>query len=450
MTLQYATADATQTRASQNLNQGTFASGETVKVLIRNTGESHWESYDFITSEAGVMRPAGTVPYYPDGSQNIDIVAYYPASAEWGFDIQTDQTTDAAYKASDLMFAIASNQAKQSQAVELAFDHKMAKINVNVTAGDGVSAIRSVAILNVKTTVTITFTAAALGPAAGSGNNIIMNNNGSAIIPSQTLSGNLLSIETDKGTAIYSIAGDIHFARGYEYTFDITVRLRNVGITNKIEKWWITGGTHFAYPTRPELAGHKYVDMGEGLLWATTNLAASAPHEYGHLYSWAGLYQKDSYELGNSLGYVSQYGWYFDYTSNNESTLADRDYGDDAARHHWGSVWRIPLEEEWAALLNTDNYSWEWVSDARRKGMLVTRLNGPCAGNNIFLPAAGFAESDQRLDKETKGYYWSSTAGDRVYHDLDASALLFPDARIERKRRYHGCSIRPVASLSDL
>ena len=95
--------------------------------------------------------PGSPAPYA--GSSRIDIAACYPATAGTSFSVLDDQTSDANYKASDLMFASVTGQAKQAVPVILAFSHKMAKINVNITPGAGVDAIESVTILNVKPTV---------------------------------------------------------------------------------------------------------------------------------------------------------------------------------------------------------------------------------------------------------------------------------------------------------
>ena len=152
VSLTYSTV-AAETRAAQNLNEGTFASSESVKVRISNTGAGVWTDYTFTTGSAGAMTAPNPGPYYPAGAQNIDIAAYYPATAGATFSVATDQTADADYKASDLMFASVTNQAKQAEAVNLAFTHKMAKLNVNITAGSGVSSINSLSVLNVKPTV---------------------------------------------------------------------------------------------------------------------------------------------------------------------------------------------------------------------------------------------------------------------------------------------------------
>ena len=239
--LAYTNIDAVETRAAQDLNQGTFATGESVKVRVSNTGAGEWSDYTFTTGSAGAMTPGNPAPYYPAGSQNIDIVAYYPATAGTTFTVADDQTADASYKASDLMFASVTNQAKQAEAVNLAFTHKMAKLNVNVTAGQGVSSITSVSLLNVKPTVSFDQATGAVGAASGEATTIAISNQGAAVIPAQTIDGGLLSIVTDQGTATYSVSNKA-FAAGNLYTMNITVNLRAVGTTTDITGW-ISEGT---------------------------------------------------------------------------------------------------------------------------------------------------------------------------------------------------------------
>ena len=240
VTLTYSNVDAAETRAAQNLNEGTFASGENVTVRISNTGLNTWTDYTFTTGSAGAMTAPNPAPYYPAGEQNIDIVAYYPATTGTSFTVATDQTSDADYKASDLMFASKTNQAKQAEAVNLAFSHKMAKLNVNITAGSGVTSITSVSILNVKPTVTFDQATGTVGSAYGDATTITMSNNGAAVIPAQTIDGGLLSIETDQGTATYSVKNKA-FDAGKFYTLNITVNLRAVGTTTAITEWFSDG-----------------------------------------------------------------------------------------------------------------------------------------------------------------------------------------------------------------
>lgn len=236
VSLKYSTVRAVDTKASQNLNVGTFDSGETVKVRVSEAGAGAWTGYDFTTGADGAMTAPEPGPYYPAGSTNIDIAAFYPATAGTTFTVQADQTADASYKASDLMFASVSNQAKQAAPVELSFAHKMAKINVNITAGDGVGSITGVSILNVKPTVPFDQATGAVGEASGTATSIAVSNEGAAVIPAQTIDGGLLSIATDMGTATYSVA-DKEFEAGKQYKLNITVNLRAVGATTAITGW---------------------------------------------------------------------------------------------------------------------------------------------------------------------------------------------------------------------
>ena len=237
VTLAYTTLDAVETRAAQNLNEGNFATGENIMVRISNTGASEWTDYTFTTAAEGALTAPNPAPYYPAGTQNIDIVAYYPATAGAEFTVATDQTPDASYKASDLMFASVTNQEKQAQVVELAFSHKMAKLCLNITAGDGVESITSVSILQVKPTVSFNPATGEVGSASGTATTISVSNQGAAVIPAQTITGGLLSIETDKGTATYSVPAGKAFEAGHYYTLNITVNLRAVGATTDITGW---------------------------------------------------------------------------------------------------------------------------------------------------------------------------------------------------------------------
>ena len=236
VSLSYSTVDVVESKAAQDLNQGTFSSGEGITVRISNTGAGEWTDYAFTTGTAGAMTAPDPGPYYPAGAQNIDIVAYYPASAGTSFTVASDQTADADYKASDLMFASVTNQAKQAEAVNLAFSHKMAKLCVNITPGQGVTSINSLSVLNVMPTVSFNQATGEVGTASGDATSIAMSNNGAAIIPAQTINGGLLSIVTDKGTATYSVTDKV-FEAGKRYTINITVNLRAVGTTTAITGW---------------------------------------------------------------------------------------------------------------------------------------------------------------------------------------------------------------------
>jgi hypothetical protein len=486
--LAYTTVDAVESKAAQNLNEGTFASGENVTVRVSNTGENTWTDYTFTTGDAGAMTAPNPGPYYPAGSQNIDIVAYYPATAGTSFTVAADQTDDADYKASDLMFASVSNQAKQVAPVNLAFTHKMAKLNVNITAGQGVSRITSLSVLNVKPTVLFDQTTGAVGEASGTATSIALSNNGAVIIPAQTINGGLLSIVTDQGTATYSVASK-EFAAGQLYTINITVNLRAVGTTTAITGWTSEGTVTVNPVTNQKTpAGLVAVDMGNGLKWANMNVGAESVTDYGDYFAWGATKPfyvgRDAYgnaftghwidgktgydwanypfmQSGQSDRYhITKYTfadgqtsgiWYDGGTFKGDNgdgvehkDFASYDYADDAARANWGGNWRTPTDAEWTWL--RENCTWTWQTDYNStgiKGMLVRSKIDGYTDNTIFLPAAGY-RIYVGLDAGSDGYYWSSALSE-FFSDY-ARCVYFNSSVVDRSGGYreHGYSVRPV------
>ena len=499
VTLAYSTVDATETRAAQgvngmtraaqNLNEGTFASGESVKVRISNTGANAWTDYTFTTGSAGTMTAPNPAPYYPAGSQNIDIVAYYPATAGTTFTVATDQTADASYKASDLMFASVTNQAKQAEAVNLAFSHKMAKLNVNITAGSGVSSINSLSVLNVKPSVSFDQATGAVGSASGDATSIAMSNNGAVVIPAQTIDGGLLSIVTDKGTATYSVASKV-FAAGQLYTLNITVNLRAVGTTTAITGW-TSEGTVTVNPVQGTTngpGGAVAVDMGhpDGVKWANMNVGARTETDYGDYFAWGAtkpfyvthdaygneitghwIDGKTGYDWANypfmqsgqsDWQYITKYTfadgqtsgiWYDGDTFKGDNgdgvehkDFASYDYADDAARQNWGGNWRTPTDAEWTWLRDDNNCKWEWQDDYNGvKGMLVTsNING----NQIFLPATGYRYDASFYGAGLFGYYLSSSLNKSHSDYARYMRLNSGGVSVGYHSRFYGQSVRPV------
>lgn len=168
-------------------------------------------------------------------------------------------------------------------------------------------------------------------------------------------------------------------------------------------------------PDEPEhsLDGHDYVDLGlpSGTLWATCNLGASVPEEFGDYYAWGEtvtkeIYDWKNYRYGNYLNdisemtkYCSNPDWGLDGFSD---TLTVLEPTDDAALVQWGSGWRMATREEWAELYQ--NTTCEWTERNGVLGLLMTGSNG----NGIFLPAAGYRDGVDMVSKAL-GIYWSSS-----------------------------------------
>ena len=137
-------------------------------------------------------------------------------------------------------------------------------------------------------------------------------------------------------------------------------------------------------------SGHDYVDLGlpSGTKWATCNLGATSPEEYGDYFAWGETTTKTTYTLNN-----------YTYTDN-PNVLP---YSADAATVNWGICWRMPTKEEFEELKN--NCTIAWTTQNGVTGQLFTGPNG----NSIFLPAAGFRYNSSLLETGENGHYWSSS-----------------------------------------
>ena len=228
----------TETRAAQNLNDSYIAEGQTVAVKI--SGDE--TVYEFTTGANGTMTAPDPRPCYPS-TGTVDIVAYYPSTAGESFTVASDQSTDASYQASDLMFASKTGQEKTTDAVEMEFEHKLSKFSVNVTAKDGIT-VSSITLSGVKPTVTFNTTDGTVSEASGDAANIVIATSaatGAAVIPAQTLENQTLEIVTSAGTINYPI--NKTFAASNVYTVNLTVQLTGVNPTVTTVNW--TAGATF-------------------------------------------------------------------------------------------------------------------------------------------------------------------------------------------------------------
>jgi len=242
------TIEETRAAADTALNKEYLEVGQTVKVRVSNTGANTWSDYSFDAGANGVMTTTDIPPFYPMDNTHVDIAAFSPSSAGATFSVQSDQTSRESYLASDLLFASKSNQGKTTAAVPLQFEHKMAKVIVNVIAGAGVSTIEDVTLLNVLPQVTFNSVTGAVGSAQGTATSIkVVKGNttgaatGAAVFPAQVIDNNLLTIKTNLGTATYSVSSKV-FTAGKVYKLTISVSKTSVNTTTAITNWTDTEG----------------------------------------------------------------------------------------------------------------------------------------------------------------------------------------------------------------
>ena len=154
--------------------------------------------------------------------------------------------------------------------------------------------------------------------------------------------------------------------------------------------------------------GHKYVDLGlpSGLKWATCNVGANKPEEYGDYFAWGEIKPKQEYEEGTYEHIKRGFLGIKKYVSLGDISGKPQ-Y--DAARFNWGGSWRLPTKKELEEL--EENCTWTWTTQGGNKGYKVTGPNG----NSIFLPAAGCRIGSLLAFEGSSGRYWSSTP-DGDYH----------------------------------
>ena len=175
--------------------------------------------------------------------------------------------------------------------------------------------------------------------------------------------------------------------------------------------------------------GHEYVDLGlpSGLKWATCNVGADLPEEYGDYYAWGEIETKIEYTDDNSKTYCKSMS---DISGN--ATY-------DVARAKWGGSWRLPTTIELEELKN--KCKWEWTTINGKKGYKVTGPNG----NSIFLPAACFRRGSSLYSAGESGWYWSSTPNES---DVNFACILFFGGYSHHdyhSYRSFGQSVRPVS-----
>lgn len=175
-------------------------------------------------------------------------------------------------------------------------------------------------------------------------------------------------------------------------------------------------------------AAAETVDLGLSVKWASWNVGASAPEEFGGRYGWADpTGEKQTTELD-------------DYPSATPpENICGTEY--DIARAQWGDGWRLPSQAEFQELV--DNCTWEWTEVDGVAGRRATAPNG----NSIFFPAAASRDGETVSNQVgQRGCYWSGT----LYPGNDARYAYYfyfyegNQQPARNSRRYMGYSVRPV------
>lgn len=192
---------------------------------------------------------------------------------------------------------------------------------------------------------------------------------------------------------------------------------------------------------------YEYVDLGlpSGTLWATCNVGATSPEEYGDYFAWGETQPKEDYSWSTykycegTMNTMTKYC-----TRSNVGTLDNKtelEPMDDAATANWGVEWQMPSVEQLEELINSNYTTTTWTTLNDVYGwMIVSKQNG----NRVFLPAAGYRYDTSLKGVGSGGRYWSRSL--YTSNSSGGRGLYFDSSKVSTGDydRCDGRSVRPV------
>ena len=201
---------------------------------------------------------------------------------------------------------------------------------------------------------------------------------------------------------------------------------------------------------RPVRRAHEYVDLNlpSGTLWATCNVGADSPEEYGDYFAWGETepkvrYTWENYEWCEGTAETltkyccqSQYG-YNGFTDDLTELVPE----DDAATANWGIQWQMPSGKQLKELMNEAYTTSEWTTLNGVNGCKITSRSN---GKSIFLPMAGYIGVSLTYGG-SHAYYLSRSLTLIYSGGAEYLYLKFEDSSMSGgTNRDSGQSVRPV------
>ena len=184
-------------------------------------------------------------------------------------------------------------------------------------------------------------------------------------------------------------------------------------------------------PVLNEENGHEYVDLGLSVKWATCNVGATKPEEFGSYFAWGETSPKSTYTKEN-----------YTYTEKPDILPLSAD----AANASWGGAWRLPTQEELDELLLKCTWTWCWNYNGN-EGLFGYIVTSKINGNAIFLPSAIVMSTELYDAVEGYGAYMTSTfLGIDNFNNKDCVGLFFHELAHDWGpfQVYSGLPVRPV------
>ena len=205
------------------------------------------------------------------------------------------------------------------------------------------------------------------------------------------------------------------------------------------------------YTSNNPYPAHNYVDLGlpTGTLWATCNVGADNPWDYGHYFAWGETSPKDTYNWSTYKwceGFDDMLTKYCTHSSfGTVDGKTELDLADDAAYVNWGTDWRMPTNEQAEELLTECTWTHTTMNN-----VIGYEVKSKKNGNSIFLPAAGLREDNSLNYTGLGGAFWARTLSEDyadealfMYYEYDEENEL-DIINVSDHQRYYGYSIRPV------
>ena len=191
---------------------------------------------------------------------------------------------------------------------------------------------------------------------------------------------------------------------------------------------------------------HEYVDLGLSVKWATCNVGANKPEEYGDYFAWGETQPKSNYDWSTYKYCNGSHRTLTKYCTDSYYGTVDNktqlELSDDAARANWGGSWRMPTDAEFTEL--REQCTWTRTTQNGVYGYKVTSKKSGYTNKSIFLPAAGYRDDSSLLDAGSYGNYWSSSLHTDDPYRAYGSYFNSSNVGWCRNGRSLGQSVRPV------
>lgn len=183
--------------------------------------------------------------------------------------------------------------------------------------------------------------------------------------------------------------------------------------------------------------GREYVDLGlpSGTLWATMNIGATSPEDYGDYFAWGeteGDTEKTAWD-GSTYKWSNGGSVYTKYNASDNKT--ELELADDAALQNWGGDWHMPSKEQMDELCKSCI-----VSERTLNGVYGRMFSNN--GHSIFLPAAGIKiNKGISAPYSSSGFYWSRSKSYYLFFSPKVNYSVQ-----DYQSRCYGMPVRPVLS----